>query len=75
MPELEPYLESFTICSGQVRSGMAGICGIDFNAFIRVAGDLGVVTDEVFYVLLQTYERTFLEALSGTGDNNKSVQK
>ena len=54
---------------------MAGICGIDFNAFIRVAGDLGVVTDEVFYVLLQTYERTFLEALSGTGDNNKSVQK
>lgn len=46
-----------------MRVGMGGPYGLDYAVFTRAAEDLGIETSLDFYILLQTFERAFLERI------------
>ena len=56
MPDVEPIFKAITICDSQVRAGFGGIYGLDWSIIIRVADDMGIVTDELFYRCLKQAE-------------------
>lgn len=73
MPEIHPdnevYLECFTLCDSQLRVGVGGMFGLDWNAVIRVAETMNISVDEKFFRLLKIFENEMVISL-----NKREVQ-
>ena len=68
MPELfdenQDLFRCFTLCASQLRAGFSGAYALDWNVVMRVADDLGIVTDETFYGMLQHFEHAMLNTMN-----------
>ena len=72
MPEPHPanrdIIDLVILAGSQWRFGPAGPVGLDWPALARVAGSMGIETDEVFYRKLAIFERAALEAMKRDDD-------
>lgn len=68
-PENGPVYTCLGLCSGQFRVGFGGAYAIDWNVVSRVADDLGIKTDELFWSSIQICEDIIIKNLK-KGEKN-----
>ena len=66
--ELQDILGCFIICEYQLRIGFSGAYALDYSTVIKVANDMGLKTDKLFYRLLRIFEGILIKELNR--DNN-----
>lgn len=62
-PENGPAYSCILLCSNQLRVGFGGAYALDWNVVARVADDLEITTDELFWGTLRICEDIIIGSL------------
>jgi len=72
LPENDPVYSCLRLCSTQLRVAFAGAYGLDWNTVARVADDMGIPTDELFWNQVRICEGIIIDSLpKGKGNGRQ----